>query len=353
MNFINAERLLHSSKTAVACGGAYLLAVLVGQPSDQWIVISVMVVMCAQIYVGGIMHKSYLRLLGTMLGCLVATATIYFLHHSTISILASIMFAGFLFSYIATLKESYNQMGTLGAVTTVIILFGNPPTYSLALMRFFEISIGILIAALVSQFIFPIHARTHLRRAQAVTLQQIKKYYMDYVKNRTHVQNSNHSHDVDENIVKSLLIQRQLANDSSRELVGKRFDPSHFADTLYCEREILRAINFMEMALAKIAAAGLPSASPQALASFHQTVINGFDMIIHVLKSNRTDGSHVHLPAISLLSAALQPYSAELPASARVYLDGFIFAAEILITNLGDLAKLYLIPVSTEPLPLL
>lgn len=348
INFLSAERLLHSIKTSIAAGSAYLLAKFVGQPSDQWIVISTIVVMCAQIYVGGMLQKSYLRLLGTLLGCLMASATILFLGHSLLSGLAAIVFASFFFSYLATIKDSYNQMGTLGAVTTVIILLSSNPTLEVALMRFIEISVGILIAALISQFVFPIHARTHLRRSQAASLAQIKKYYINAVSNR---QKGNRAgSEMDESVVKSLLLQRQLANDSAKELVGKRFDPAHFARTLYCERELLRAINFMDMAMMKAENTTSLLQPTSGLQPFHQAVINALDILIHALRTNNPAGAHIHMPQKQQLANILKQETTP-PDAERVYLDGFIFAAEILTENLGELAALYTIPTTPTPLP--
>ncbi len=80
-NFIAAERLIHSVKTAIAASAAYCLAHLIGQPADQWIVISVIVVMCAQLYVGSIIQKILFAPAWTLLGCLTATATILFFTH--------------------------------------------------------------------------------------------------------------------------------------------------------------------------------------------------------------------------------------------------------------------------------
>lgn len=350
LNFIATECLVHSLKTAIAASSAYLLARLIGQPADQWIVISVIVVMCAQIYVGSIMQKSYLRLLGTLLGCLTATASILFLHHSFITILITIALAAFIFSFIATTKDSYSQMGTLGAVTTIIILFGNPPSLTLALTRFLEISIGILIAAVVSQFIFPIHARTHLRRAQAATLSQIKQYFKEVVIDRFDEDTTINS-DLDETIIKSLLVQRTLANDSKTELMGKRFDPDHFAHTLYCEREVLRAINFMDIALAKMESVRSIYAAPDPLIAFNSAITGALDVLVRVLKTNQLADAHIHLPFRPELTEALQQRTQTLPETEKIYLDGFIFAAEVLITNLRELAKLYKIPVTPEPLP--
>lgn len=347
-NFIVTERLIHSLKTAIACCAAYLLARVIGQPADQWIVISVVVVMCAQIYVGSMMQKSWLRLLGTLTGCLTATVTIYFFNHSFIAILGTIAFASFVFSYIATSRDDLSQMGTLGAVTTIIIMFGNPPSLSFAVMRFIEISIGVIIAALVSQFIFPIHARTHLRRAQAAALGLIRDYYSAAFVDRFQSSDRN---ELDESIIKSLLKQRQLANDSAPELIGKRFDPDHFARTLHCEREILRAINFMDMALSRVS--GLQSIYDEQnpLLQFNKEVTQALDELIRVLRTNQIEKAHIHIPDLAPLLISLQEHPGLKDQGQRIYLDGFVFSAEILVTHLKDLAGLYKIPVSSEPLP--
>ncbi len=351
INFVATERLIHSLKTAIACSGAYLLTRAIGAPADQWVVISVIVVMCAQIYVGGIMQKSYLRLLGTLLGCLTATLTIIFFNTSFIAILCTIAIASFIFSFIATSREDLSQMGTLGAVTTIIILFGSPPSLGFAGMRFLEISVGILIAALVSQFIFPIHARTHLRRSQAVTLGQIRDYYQAAMINRFSDPDKVSSGDLDEIIIKSMLKQRQLAKEAAPELIGKRFDPDHFARSLYCEREILRAINFMDMALSKMESIQSIYSTPNPLTPFNQAVMAALEVLIRVLKTNNLANAHIHVPDLKPMTETLHQQSLLTVNNQHIYLDGFIFSAEILVQNLHELALLYKIPVSSEPLP--
>ncbi len=350
-NFVTTERLLHSLKTAIASCGAYMLARLIGQPADQWIVISVIVVMCAQIYVGSIIHKSYLRLLGTMLGCLTATVTIVFLNNSFIAILATIAVAAFMFSFIATTKDDWSQMGTLGAVTTIIILFGTPPSLALAGTRFLEISVGIVIAALVSQFIFPIHARTHLRRSQAATLGQIRDFYVAAVINRFNDANAVSTSDLDERIIKSMLKQRQLAKDCAPELMGKRFDPDHFSRSLYCEREILRAIDFMDLALSRVSSLQSIYTAENPLNPFNQAVTGALDVLIRVMRTAQLGDAHIHLPNLNPVNKALHQQAALMSDDQRIYVDGFVFSAEILVKNLGELASLYHIPVSPEPIP--
>jgi uncharacterized membrane protein YccC len=350
LNFITTERLIHSLKTAIACCSAYLFAVAIGH-TDQWIIISVIVVMCAQIYVGSIMQKSYLRLLGTLMGCLAAIITIYFFNTSFLAILITIAIASFVFSFIATSSDNLSQMGTLGAVTTVIILFGTPPTIHLALIRLMEISFGIVVAAAVSQFIFPIHARTHLRRSQASTLGQIRDFYQSAIINRFSNTSSQGSNELDEIIIKSMLKQRQLAKDAAPELMGKRFDPSHFARSLYCEREILRAINFMDMALSRIESIHSIYNKPSPVAAFNQSVIEAMDVLIRVFKTNNTANTHMHMPELAPIIETLHQQTALTVANQHIYLDGFIFSAEILVQNLRELALLTNIQVTTQPSP--
>lgn len=137
-NWIDTERLIHSFKTSVACIAGFLLAKIVGLRADQWIVITIIVVMCAQLYVGSVMQKSYLRFLGTIIGCLFATITIIFFGDSFLSILITIALSSFIFSYIATSQESLSYMGTLGAVTTIIIMLGQKPTVIFAGEQFWK-----------------------------------------------------------------------------------------------------------------------------------------------------------------------------------------------------------------------
>lgn len=203
-NYAAVERLIHSLKTAIACSAAYLLARLIGQPADQWIIISVIVVMCGQIYVGS---------------------------------------------------------------------------------------------------------------------------------------------EIDEEIIKSLLKQRQLASDAAPELIGKRFDPDHFAHTLFCEREILRAINFMDMALSKITSLPAVYSTQNPLIPFNKSVIETLDVLIRVLRTNQLTHAHVHLPDLKQLTTVLQQNPELSGAGQRVYLDGFVFSAEILVNHLRELAVLYEVPM--------
>lgn len=327
------ERLTHSFKTALAVCLGFLLTRVVPLPADQWVIITILVVMCAQLYVGSVLQKSLLRFLGTLVGCLFALACLMLLPLNPYTLGLALVFSSFCFSFLATSQENLGYAGTLGAVTVPIILLGQHPTAFFAVSRFLEISVGLLIATLVSQFILPIHARSHLRRAQVATVNQLIDYYRETIVNTT----ADVPHEErDEAIVKSILKQRSLAKESVREPLGKRFDPEHFADALYCEREILRAITFMHLAQTH-----LPNHSAftfPALTQFHDDVLSTLTAIAEAIQKNSP------LPALTLPSIhALQKAwpACERTDTDALYLDGYLFNAEILAGNCQRLVSMH------------
>lgn len=338
---IDIERLIHSTKTAIACLIGVFLIHIIGIPADQWVIITIIVVMCAQIYVGSVMQKAYLRFLGTLIGCLFAAFTLAAAGHTNTAILLSIALSSFIFSYFATSQENLSYAGTLGAVTTAIVMLGPQPTIYLAAQRFMEISMGIFIATFVSQYILPINASTHLRRAQAKTLGQLRDYYITAVMPPLDTKQQLNYMELDESIVKSLLKQRQLAKESASEPPETGFDPEHFMQSLYCEREMLRSITFMHNALTHITKAReLLDQLPDSHA-FNETIILALNTIIKAIESLEPHNEHIHIPSLDALRNALQKNLME--ASSRhdlIYIDGFLFSAETLLISLAKLADL-------------
>ena len=336
---IDVARLTHSVKTVIAIFIGFLLTRIVSFPAEQWVIITIIVVMCTQLYVGSVMQKAYLRFLGTLTGCLFAIITIVYVGNTNIAIATTIASSAFIFSYLATKREDLSAAGTLGAVTTTIIMLGQKPTVWFAVERFLEISMGLLIATLVSQFVLPIHARTHLRRAQADALEQFLAYYHAIIATHTQSETIIDLLALEENIVKSLLKQRQLAKDSKREPLGSAFAYENFMQTLYCEREILRAITMMETALAAVNKLNLLFTQQPAVVAFNQQIEQTFNALIKIIDSSNP--SHERIPPIAmeeiktLIHKNRDMYSDE----EFIYLNGFLFSAEVLVGALNKLER--------------
>lgn len=342
--FIDVERLIHSIKTVIACLLGLLLTKVISLPTDQWVVITIIVVMCAQIYVGSVLQKAYLRFLGTIIGCIFAALAIIIGGGNNLTSAIAIGLSSFIFSYLATGQESLSYLGTLGAVTTAIILLGQNPTLLLALQRFLEISLGLFIATIVSQYVLPIQASTHLRRSQAKTLEQLRDYYAEaMINHRTEKENFDY-HELDENIVKSLLKQRQLAKESSRERLGG-FDPEHFSQFLYSEREMLRAITFMHYALVHIDNIASKFTQLPTAHAFNETILQTLTTLIKAVESHETLDEHIHIPSLKGIKEELENNIEAATNEDLMYIDGFLFSAEILTNNLSKLANLYRMPI--------
>jgi uncharacterized membrane protein YccC len=337
---VDTERALHGFKTALACLFGFAITQAVQLNINQWIIITVLVVMCAQPSVGSVLQKSYLRFLGTICGSLLAMITLLLFGSNLAAIAITIGLAAISFSYLATGKSRYNEAGTLGAVTTVIILMTPNPTLLIAFERFVEISIGILIAALVSQFIFPIHARHNLRLSQAKTIRQLRAFYLATLLADQTEQTIENYQELDEEIVASLLTQRKLATDAAREIFGRKFSLKYFKNILKCEIEILRSISFMHYAYEEAPNRKKIFSHIYTLSEFHDAVSEALQQIADRLEDSKVKKINISLPSIKVLKNSVNDNAKNYSIEDSEYPHAYLFCAEILIAQLKKLATL-------------
>lgn len=335
------ERLIHSTKTAIAALVGIILAKVIGFPADQWIVITIFVVMTAQIYVGSVIQKGYFRFMGTVIGCVIGVLALELFGHSLLTVGVTLALSGFFFSYLATGSEKMMYAATLGAATTAIIMLGQNPSVTYAAERFLEITIGILVATLISQFVLPIHARTHLRRTQAKTLSALREHYRACIMSAPEKMASLHYEEFDEAIVKLLSKQRQLAKDSIREPFGSDFDPEQCVQLLHCEKKILRSIDFMHHALLNIENPSDLQFATTHLAAFNLVIIEYFNTLIKIVEENKKTDIHLDFSSLPKLITELTQNASQASDNDRLYLSSLCFMAEILTQQLLKLSSLY------------
>lgn len=345
IKWFDIERLIHSIKTSIACLLGIAFGEVIGFHASQWIVITIIVVMCAQIYVGSVLQKGYLRFLGTLIGCLFAVIAIIAFGNSDWITAATIGISSFLFSYIATAFENLNYACTLGGVTTAIIMLGQTPTVTSAAERFLEISIGILIATLISQFVLPIHARTHLRRTQVKTLEQIREYYTACIITHSADNEKLRYQDFDENLVKLLSKQRQLASEAIREPLGASFDAQHCIQLLQCEKEIVRSIDFMHNALKNLKHPDIFLGQFPTLQIFNDSVLKSINTIVKVIEAKHLTETTLYIPSMKPLKEEISKKLTTFSYEELIYIDGFLFSSEILANSLAKLTNLFRISI--------
>lgn len=333
---LDTERVIHGVKTALACILGFVVTRSINFQIDQWLIITVLVVMCGQLSVGSMIQKSSMRFLGTLIGTILAALTISIFGVNPLAIAAMVSIAGLIFSYIATGQSTYNEAGTLGAVTIAIILLSQHPTILLAFHRFVEISIGILLAALVSQFVIPIQARNHLEHNQAETLKKLRDYYFSVLMHHENQEINVTEQTMDEDIAKSLIQQRKLAKESAKEFFGEAFNVKHFTQLLWCEKEVLRCITFMHHAF-KHLDIKIKKMDLTELKNFNRTVCRALEDISYFIENKKIE--KLTLPNIQLLKNAFRSLD-NLEKEELIYVDAFLFCAEVLVERLSEMHKL-------------
>lgn len=338
-DWIDTERIIHSIKTAIACMIGILFARILGLSADQWIVVTIVVVMCAQIYVGSVIGKAAYRFLGTLIGCLFAVASLLLAGDTFFSIVITMALSALIFSYLATSNENLAYAGTLGAATTAIILLSPMHSIENAIERFLEISIGVLIATLVSQFLLPIHARSHIQRSQAKVLRQLCTYYQTCL-NQDSSGTEPTLEDMDTEIIKSLAQQRQLAKEAGREPLGAFFDKNLFMQVLQCEKEILRSIDFINYTKAHIKNLSILLPDPQRFDAFNKAIMNGLTAIGRMIESSESENKLIDLIPFQQLKTEINKNRAAASSADIIYVDGLLVSAEILVNSMLKLAEL-------------
>ncbi len=326
--------LIHSLKTGIAIVLGLVLTRWLSFAQGQWVVITIIVVMSAQIHVGNVLEKGYLRFIGTVCGCLYAIFIIKFLGQNLWIIAVGLFLAGVISSAFSTRREDLSYAGTMAGATIAIIILGDDPTVSFALERFMEISLGILIATLVSQFLFPIHAKTQLLQAQIKTLVQLKKFYKKNVMRQEPVVSALDYHSADEHIVQLLLKQRELAKGSKRELLGIHLDFQRVAKVLFLERQMLRAMTFMLLAQDKLQEHNEMKETSERLENFHQQVLEELDFISDLIEQKK-------LKKDSCRASVIAKLGIEEGSQNGLYDNAFVFNAEVLVDSLQALRQLY------------
>src|SRR5579863_1189035 len=167
---------LESSKQAIKTAVAGVISLWVTNlfhlPQGYWAAISALIVM--QSNVGATLNASRTRLAGTAVGALVGGLFVAVFGTGILGFALAVTIA-FLLCDLLHLAESQR----LATVTVAIImLIGRASSaWVVAVHRFAEVALGILIALLVSLALWPNHARRSVRQAVALTLLKLRDLY--------------------------------------------------------------------------------------------------------------------------------------------------------------------------------
>jgi uncharacterized membrane protein YccC len=137
---------LHILRTTVAAIAAQEIASLVGLPAPYWATMTALVVM--QSTLAASWSVSWKRLLGTAIGAIVGGGLAMLLPLCTLTFAVALVATGLLCAFIGLDRVSYRLTGVTLAV--VMLAAGSRPASIIAIHRFAEVSIGIVVTLVIS-----------------------------------------------------------------------------------------------------------------------------------------------------------------------------------------------------------
>lgn len=342
---LDGDRVIHSLKTAIALLFGLLISYLFKLPlQGRWVLITILVVMCAQSRVGAILQKSYMRFIGTVIGASVASFTLWLIYPNVILTILILCVATATFSYIADSPSTWSEAGPLGAVTLIIIVISENPNFYTIISRFLEINLGIIIALLVSRFIWPLHSRMKLRYILIDTLRNLKGLAQQLEKfTLTHEDTSEKLSEVFESkILNNIGVQKKLFKEVMSESFGRSNLGVSFKNTLDAEREIFRCITLMKNALMKFSDQNIFIFNQHSeIQKIYQVAQILFLRSINILKSkdNERETEVIeNYPDWKEIKSQLK--FLEIKQSDQFATDLFIFSADRLLVQLHTLIPL-------------
>jgi len=141
----NLPSIGHSVRTALAATASVIVARLVQMPEAYWAAIATLVVM--QSSLGATLTLSIERIIATALGASAGALEAHYFGANLIAFLVAIVLIGLL-SYSFRLEKTAYRYASVTLAIIVLIPRSNP-AWIIALHRFIEVSVGIIVALLV------------------------------------------------------------------------------------------------------------------------------------------------------------------------------------------------------------
>jgi len=166
------SRVKPAVKTAIAGVAALYAARLFQLPEAYWAPITALIVM--QSSVGATVNASWTRLAGTAVGAVVGGA---FVALGAVNLLwfgAAVLIA---YSLCSVLRLAESQRLATVTVAILMLIGRTSSPWAIALHRFLEVAIGIVVALLISVVIWPSRARKALRQGISEALASMETLY--------------------------------------------------------------------------------------------------------------------------------------------------------------------------------
>jgi uncharacterized membrane protein YccC len=150
----NLPSIMHAIRTAVAATASVLIARFVQMPEAYWAAIATLVVM--QSTLGATLTLSIERIVATAAGASVGALEANFFGANLVAFALAIILLGLLSIAFRLEKTAYRYASITLAI--IVLIPRSAPAWTIALHRFLEVSVGIIVALTVVA-VWPEHQR--------------------------------------------------------------------------------------------------------------------------------------------------------------------------------------------------
>ena len=173
------QKFLRTTRLILTCLILHFITWYYELPERIWCLITIWFVMLEYKTIGGVYTKSWLRFVGTTASAVFGLIVIYCDANDVIINIIAFICGLFVYNYFY-MDSDKSYIAVIGAVTLSIVLL-NHNDINAALLRTFNILIGILGCVLMMRFFFPQYARNQLVQLHTQMLTQLSAILSSYV----------------------------------------------------------------------------------------------------------------------------------------------------------------------------
>jgi len=183
VNTYQSQQTRHAIKTALAA----IIAVIVYQffdlPNGYWAVITTVIIMQSNMDSGSLeitLKFALQRLIGTVSGAIIGFAVLFLIDPTHWELLIIIFLIILLGSFLVNVYSGFNLAGPT-AVIILLLAHHEPLSKNIAFIRSIEIFLGVIIAIVVTLFIWPYRVNDHLKSHRKKILSLISNQFADLI----------------------------------------------------------------------------------------------------------------------------------------------------------------------------
>lgn len=247
------EQNVHALKCMLAFALAYFYCMLSEDPNSVWVLISVAVVMTSQSVVGQQMQKGLMRIFGTALGAILGLFAHYMLQDSWGLIVVVIVLAFVTSRFAVRASADFSYAAVLCMVTFSLLALAPQADLHFALMRVKDITIGVVIALLVSRFVFPLTSRRALLFEAGRNFNRLSRLIESIFVYKRSRREDKITREYETSIIKGLIKTRAILSVMRFESIGAIRFKEEYEQLVRYFRGLFHYLIFIDVALSEIA----------------------------------------------------------------------------------------------------